>query len=125
MKREVYTSLLSMICWQLGQGLLGLLFQLTLPGSHKPDALLIFVAILLLSTSHDCLHSTYKLIIATSNHNISRKVHIYNLKGNFKILDGLGVHSRYQEAGPNKYTGYKTNCHSRSTTVKKLRMLTS
>lgn len=51
-----------MINWQLGQAFVGLLFQFTAPGS--PDALLIFVAILLLSTNHDglqCINHNYDL----------------------------------------------------------------
>ena len=57
------TSLLSIINWQLGQALLGLLFHVTLSGWHVADALFIFVAILLLSTNHDGLHKLHKLLI--------------------------------------------------------------
>lgn len=46
-----------MTWWQLGQVFVGLLFHLTLSGSSAPDALLIFVAILLPSTNHDVLQS--------------------------------------------------------------------
>ena len=59
---RTYTSLLSIIWWQLGQDLVGLLFHVTLSGS---DALLIFVAILLPSTNH-VLHK------APKNEQISR-----------------------------------------------------
>lgn len=55
------TSLLSITCWQFGQALVGLLFHLILSGSDMLDALLIFVAILLLSTNHDGLHKLHKI----------------------------------------------------------------
>lgn len=50
-----------MTCWQLGQALVGLLFHLILLGSEILDALLIFVAILLLSTNHDGLYIFEKI----------------------------------------------------------------
>lgn len=61
-----YTSLLSMICWQFGQARVGLLFQWIIVGSNLHDALLIFVAILLLSTNHDGLHILHKIINSRS-----------------------------------------------------------
>nr|GMD06193.1 hypothetical protein Iba_chr06bCG13650 [Ipomoea batatas] len=48
-----------MLYWQLGQAFEGLLFQLVLFGSL--DALRIFVASLLGSTNHACLHRDHEL----------------------------------------------------------------
>ena len=66
LKRKKITSLLSTMWWQFGHALVGLLFQFVCSGSQ--EALLILLANLLPSTTHEGLHC--------SNHSTHSKMSI-------------------------------------------------
>ena len=94
-KETAHTSLLSISCWQFGQGLVGLLFHIIVLGSHVPDAHFILVAILLLSTNHEGLHNQghsqdKMLIIWLWQHNCIKPLcgfkHLINIRTQHMLL---------------------------------------